>query len=114
MPTVSAVQIRFAAKNKLIDRDVVVLSKRNKDEVEWVSEDNQSYTVRFLKHTPFHTHDFHVPANDYRSSGPPLAKATECYQCSYESPVAGHAEHYKYGICVGNKIIVYAEVVIKP
>jgi hypothetical protein len=114
MTTVSAVQIRFDAKNKLIDRDLVVLSKHNKDEVEWISEDNQSYTVRFGKHTPFHAHEFRVPANDCVSSGPPLAKAVECHKCSYESPVAGHAEHYKYEIWVAGKMILDPEVVIKP
>ena len=114
MTTVTAIQIRFDAAKKLIDRDLVVLSKRNKDEVEWVSEDNLSYSVRFGKHTPFHAHELRVPANDCMLSGPPLAKATVCERCSYESPVAGHPEHYRYEIWVGSKMILDAEVVIKP
>jgi len=33
MTTVTAVQIRIDTRKKLVDRELVVLSKRNKDEV---------------------------------------------------------------------------------
>ena len=114
MTTVTAVQIRIDTRKKLVDREFVVLSKRNKDEVEWVSEDNVNYSVRFHKRTPFHAHEFHVPANDGALSGPPLAKAEACERCSYESPVRGHPEHYKYEIWVGEKLMLDSEIVIKP
>jgi hypothetical protein len=84
-----------------ITPDPVYLRKDENDEVEWFSEDNHSYTIRFRGKTPFQSTEFVAPVGGSVCSGPPNA---------FTRP----GEKYKYEIWSDSICVADPQIIIKP
>jgi hypothetical protein len=92
---------KAATTQKKVDPWSITVSRVGKDEVEWFSTANESYTIRFAPgDSPFPSETFSVPNGGSTCSGPARFDASE--------------KAYKYDVLDSkNQVVVDPEIVIK-
>ncbi len=93
--------VKIEKKTKKVDPDSIELSKSRKDEAEWFSDDDETYTVVFEEgKSPFASTRFVVPKGGSVCSG---------------TPVLGEVNRpYKYSVFDGNnQLVVDPQIIIR-